>query len=450
MIPDLKKKIGRQVRLFRKRTPASREAHSRCSRIIPGGVGGNEYSFDPYPIEIDSALGAQLTDADGNSYIDCDTSSGTLILGHANRKVVQAISEAIDTMGTTMSPGPNQLELRYATQISDIFRSAEMVRFTSTGSAANQLAIRLCLAFRRGGKVGKFEGQFHGSFNYGIVSSSTPRGEWGPSAAPYPHACSRDIGEHDLYSSVVMPFNKLEESVALIRKHRRELSCVIMEAASGGYRAAARDFVRGIREITERYDIPLILDETGTGFRAGLGGAQEKYRITPDITTLGRIAGGGLPLGAVLGRRDIMALLKKGGGVIHRETAGGNVLSIAAGLATLNQLKREGTYVYLDKLVQNFRKVFEGLSQTYNIHFQLLSFASVMRPVFTGGRIVNYRDMFKEDALAHYLFSLFLINHGIYVIPGQPWYLCTALTKPDVQRSTEIIEAAFDYLSQPL
>jgi glutamate-1-semialdehyde 2,1-aminomutase len=453
MIPDLKKKLERQLRIFRKRTSVSRDAHARSGRIIPGGVAGNEYFVDPYPLRIDSALGAMIRDADGNSYIDCNNAYGTLILGHGNRKVVQAISEAIETLGTTVSPGPNQLELQYAMQLSDIIRSAEMVRFTATGTMANQLAIRLCLAYGKAGKVGKFEGQFHGSFSYGLISSRTPRGEWGPSYAPYPYPCSKDVGEHELYSTVVMPFNRLEETIALIKKHRRELSCVIMEAVSGGYRAASKDFIKGVRETTEKYDIPLILDETTTGFRVSLGGAQERYRITPDLTTLGKILGGGLPLGAVVGRRDIMELLipsKGEKGVFHSETSSGNVLSLAAGLATVNQLKREGTYVYLEKIAQTIKKEIEGLSQTYNLHIQPLSFTSIINTVFTGGKILNYRDMFKEDAAAHYLFDLMLLNNGIFVVPGQPWYLCTAMTKPDMQRTAEVIEAIFDYMSQPL
>ncbi len=451
MIQDVEKKISRQLRIFRKRTRASREAWARAKRILPGGVSGEDFFFEPYPLQIEHASGATIFDFDRNAYIDYNMASGSLILGHGNKGVHRALEDTMETYGTSAAGAPNPLELQLATDITDMVSSAESVRFTSSGTEANLLAIRIAMARGKRSKVAKFEGHYLGSFDYGLVSSSTPRGEWGPIRSPYPYACSLDIKEHALYSTVVMPFNKLEETEALIRKNRKELACVIMEAVGSGYRPAGREFMNGVRELTERYDIPLILDEITTGFRVGLGGAQEKYRITPDITTLGKILGGGMPIGAVAGLKDFMEPLnpgrKEGERVYHAGTYNGNSFSMAAGLATLNQLKKEGTYIYLDKITQTIRKEMEGLEQTYGLRAQVLGLSSIMNIAFTRGKITNYRDTFKADRKARALFDLCLANNGIFLFPNRPAFISTSITKPDLARTLEIIESVFDYMA---
>lgn len=451
MIIEAARKVSSQLRLFRKRTRRSREAWARSRKILPGGVSGEEFFFQPYPLQIEHAAGATISDVDSNSYIDYNMGYGSLILGHGNRRVGLAVEDMMEAYGTSVSGAPNPIELQLATEITDIVRSAERVRFTSSGMEANLLAIRIALARSKRTKVGKFEGQYHGSFDYGLISSDTPRGEWGPARSPYAYAGSRDIKDHTLLSTVVLPFNRLEETQTLIKKHRRELACVIMEPLGGGYRPAGREFVRGVREITEKYDIPLILDEITTGFRVGIGGVQEKYRITPDITTLGKILGGGMPVGAVAGLREHMDLLvpgrKAGYGLYHGGTFNGNSFSMAAGLATIYQLKREGTYIYLDKIAQTIRKEIEGLEQTYGLRLQVLGLSSILNLMFTRGKILNYRDIFKSDARARMLFDLCMLNKGVFVLPGAPLFLSTAITKPDLARTLEIIESTFDYIA---
>ncbi|MEM3852573.1 MAG: aminotransferase class III-fold pyridoxal phosphate-dependent enzyme [Methanomassiliicoccales archaeon] len=454
MIQDADKKLERQLRLFRRKTGGSREAILRAKRFIPGGVNGDEFLFQPYPLVLDAAAGATITDVDGNTFTDFYTAAGSLILGHAHKRVIAAISETLETMGTTLTGAPNVLESRLASQITDIVPSAERVRFTSSGHDANLLAIRLCLAARRGEKVGKFEGHYHGSFSYGVVSARIPRGQWGPVSAPFPYPSSAEIKEHELYSTVVMPFNRLDETISIIKQKRRELACVILEAVAGGYRVATRDFLKGVREITEKYDIPLILDETTTGFRVALGGAEERFRVTPDLATFGKIIGGGLPAGALVGKREMMDLLsasrKESKSVMHSGIFNGNPLSMAAGLSTISQLSKEGTYAYLDKMAQMIRRQIEGLSMAYGVPVQPLGLSSIINPFFTRGKVLNYRDSFKQDLAARYLFDMCILNAGIYVQPGQPWYLCTALTKPDIHHALEVLESVFDYLSKPL
>ncbi len=454
MIHDITRKLSRQLRIFKKRSASSREAWVRGRRIMPGGVSGEDFFFQPYPIQVEHASGAMIFDFDGNAYIDYNMAAGSLILGHGNRRVHQSLENTMETYGTSVTGVPNPLELQLATEITDIVRSAERVRFTSSGSEANMLAIRLALSRGKRSKVGKFEGFCHGSFDYGLVSASVPRGEGGPARAPYPFAASEDVSEHSLYNTLVMPFNRLEETALLIRKNRRELACVIMEPLGGGYRPAGRDFVRGVRELTEKYDIPLIFDEITTGFRVGLGGMQEKYRVTPDMTALGKILGGGLPVGAVAGLREFMDPLVPGRrgemSVYHSGTYNGNSLSMAAGLATLYQLKKEGTYPYLEKITQTIRKEIEGLEQTYGLRAQVLGISSILNLVFTRGKITNYRDISKADASARQLFDLCLANKGIFLFPGRPAFISTALTKPDLARTLEVMESTFDYMASPL
>ncbi len=451
MIVDAEKKLSRQLRLFRKRTAASREAWGRGRRFLPGGVSGEDFFFRPYPVQIEHASGAMIFDFDRNAYIDYNMASGSLILGHGNKSVHQAIEDTMDTYGTSVAGVPNPLELQLATEISDMVRSAERVRFTSSGTEANMLAVRLAMARGKRSKVGKFEGYYHGSFDYGLISSSTPRGEWGPVGSPYPYSGSRDVKEHSLYSTVVMPFNRLDETSSLIRRNRRELACVIMEPMGSGCRPAGREFIRGVREVTEKYDIPLILDEITTGFRIGLGGAQEKYGITPDLTTLGKILGGGLPVGAVAGLKEHMELLvperKEGEGVYHAGTYNGNSFAMAAGLATLHQLRKGGVYIYLDKIAQTIKKEIDGLEQTYGLRAQVLGMSSMINVVFTRGKILNYRDMFKSDSRARMLFDFCLVNRGIFLFPGRPAYISTSITKPDLAKTLETIESSFDYMA---
>ncbi|MBX8640712.1 MAG: aspartate aminotransferase family protein [Thermoplasmata archaeon] len=451
MQQDAERKLREQIRKFRKMTPSSREAWHRARRVLPGGVSGDDFASFPYPLQIEGAEAARIKDADGNSYIDYNMGSSSLILGHGDPKVMKAISSIFDSYGTNLVGATNPLEMQLATEISDIVRSAEMVAFTSSGTEANLLALRIAMGNRRKGKVAKFEGHYHGSFDYGLISCDTPREELGPARSPYPYSRSADIQEHTLYRTVVMPFNRLEETEAIIKKNRKELSCLIMEPVAGGYRAATRDFMRGVREITDRYDIPLILDEITTGFRLGLGGAQERYRITPDMTTLGKILGGGFPIGAVAGSRDLMDSLdryKKGAAeVYHGGTFNGNPISMAAGLATLSELRRGGTYAYLEKISQTIRKSVSSLDEAHSLNCQVLGLSSIINIVFSRGKIKGYRDLLRSDGAARKIFDIYLLNNGIFNTGGMPMFVSTAITKPEMRRTVEVIEGALRYMA---
>lgn len=451
MIPSIERKLREQLRLFRKRTPLSREAWHRARRILPGGVDGDDFASHPYPLQFESAAGAKVTDVDENEYIDYNMGFSSLILGHGDPKIRKAVSDIFESYGTNLLGASNPLEIQLATEISDIVRSAEKVRFTSTGTEANLLAIRIAMANRRKGKIAKFEGHYHGSFDYGLISSDTPRDELGPVRSPYPYSRSADIQEHTLYRTVVMPFNQLDETEALIKKNRKELSCLIMEPVAGGYRAASRDFIRGVRELTERYDIPFILDEITTGFRLGLGGAQEKYRITPDITTLGKIIGGGFPIGAVAGTRELMDSLDRyrngSSEVYHGGTFNGNPISMSAGLATLSELKRGGTYTYLEKISQSIRKEIAEEGQSCGLKCQVLGISSIINVFFTGGKIKGYRDTLRADRSARQLFDLCLMNSGIFNVGEKPMFVSTAITKPEMRKTVEAIGGALRYMA---
>jgi glutamate-1-semialdehyde 2,1-aminomutase len=294
---------------FDARTRKSAELFRKAEGVTPGGVSAGIKFFEPYPIYMKRANGSHIWDVDGHEYVDYLMSYGALILGHGAPAVKSALGDVLKSVGTTVMGTPSEAEGRFGGALRDLYHRDGMIRFTNSGLEATMLAVRLARAFTGKRKVAKFEGHYHGAVDRLLFSYAPEPGSSGPSSSPVPIADSADVGEALLTEALVLPFNDLASTERLLQRHRRELSCVIMEPFEEGVIPAEREFMKRLRGLTQELGIPLIFDEVKTGFRVRIGGASEYYRVTPDLTCLGKIIGGGLPVGAVVGDAQIMQAL---------------------------------------------------------------------------------------------------------------------------------------------
>jgi glutamate-1-semialdehyde 2,1-aminomutase len=411
------------------KTKRSRAYSERARRLLPGGVTAGVKYFDPYPIAMKKAKGCRLWDLDGNEYIDYCLSFGPLVLGHGHPRVIKAIRDSLQSAGTTMFGTPHELEAAYAEYLLDIFRPDGKLRFTMSGTEATIHAVRLARAYRKKPMIAKFEGHYHGGVDEFLVSHSPSREEAQESLVPV----SGSLGTPDyvLENTLVLPFNDLATAEARIRAHRERLACVILEPVERSFIEPDRVFLKGLREITAEHDIPLIFDEVMSGFRTTFGGAQHTYGVTPDLSCLGKIIGGGLPCGAFLGREDILDIADPSSSkFFHSSTFAGYPMAMASGLATLDELRRDGV---MSKLLATTGRVMSDIGETIReagVPAQVLGCGSVFSILFTNHAIRNYRDTLGADGERRRKLDLALLERGIFVKPEKPFYLSTAHDLP--------------------
>ena len=292
--------------MYMKRTRRSAELWKRASEVLPGGITANVKFFEPYPNFMRKAKGSRIYDVDDNEYIDYCLCLGPLVLGHGHPKVVEAIEKQLADNGTTMYGTPHELEIKMATELRRLVPCAEMTRFVGSGLEATLHAIRLARAYTRKVKIAKFEGHYHGAHDYVAVSVSPPLDLAGPDDSPVAVSNSAGLPEFILENTVILPFNDSASAERIIERNKDELAAVIVEPVARGFLPPDRDFLKGLRIVTQENNIVLIFDEIMTGFRLGLGGAQEHFRVTPDLVALGKVIGGGFPIGAFAGKSEIM------------------------------------------------------------------------------------------------------------------------------------------------
>lgn len=337
------------------RTTKSKSMYERCKKVQPAGVSYRYRYFKPYPFYVRKAVGSKLIDVDGNEYTDYWCTHFTMILGHSHPTVLQAINRQAENgwhFGLE-----HELEILHAEKICKHVPSAEMVRYTSSGSEANLFAVRLARTYTKRSKVAKFEGCWHGAFDPLHIAVKPPFNE--PLSGGITKASQED--------TILVPYDDLNGFLERVKGH--ELACVILEPVlgAGGMVPPQMEFLKGLREYCDQTDTLLIFDEVITGFRLGLGGAQGKFGVIPDVTVLGKIIGGGLPVGAVAGRREIMERMDhiRFSGVeyaYHGGTFAGNALTLTAGLATIEILERSSAYQRLASLGERARS---GLNQVF-------------------------------------------------------------------------------------
>ena len=408
---------------FRTRTRESKAYSGRARRWMPGGVTANVKYFDPYPVAMKRAKGCRLWDLDGNEYVDYCLSFGPLILGHGHPRVMKAIQNSLLSAGTTMFGTPHELEAAYAEYLLEIFRPNGKIRFTVSGTEATIHAVRIARAYRKRPMIAKFQGHYHGGVDEFLVSHAPPERE---SKDLVPVSGSTGTPEHVLKNTLVLPFNDLPTAESQIRSHAEGLSCVILEPVERSFIEPDREFLKGLREITTKYDIPLIFDEVMSGFRTSFGGAQHTYGVTPDLTCLGKVIGGGLPCGAFLGREDILDLADPSADrFFHSSTFAGYPTAMAAGLATLDELRRDGV---MSKLLTTSGRTMSEIEETIrdsHVSAQVLGCGSVFSVLFTAAPIRNYLDTLAADQESRRKLDFTLLERGVFVKPEKPFYLST-------------------------
>lgn len=450
---------------FQQKTTKSSELFNEAIQWIPGGVTANIKYFKPYPIVMEKAKGPYLYDVDGNEYIDFNLCYGTLILGHGHPEVTQAFYNHLIETGTIVYGTPHELEITMAQTLSELFPSIEKVRFTNSGLEATLLALRLAMAWTKRKKIAKFEGHYHGSHDQVLLNVNPTKRE----KNQRPDLTSDSLGLPDYYleNTIILPFNDIEQTAEILEKHQHEIAAVIMEPIQGGYIPPDPTFLKELRRITNDYQIALIFDEVKTGFRVGISGAQGLYGITPDLTALGKVLGGGFPIGAVGGRSEIMELSSPTKGVniltkdplefeesgerykplFHSGTYNGHPLVLSAGLKTIEILKGEHVYKKLESNTLRFQKGIEQLTESYGIPAQTIGVGSIFNIIFSAKPIQQIQDVLTSDLSLRKSLDDHLINRGVYLKPMNRFSMSTAHVATIVDQTLERFEAALNDLT---
>ena len=387
------------------------------------------------------AKGARLYDLDGNTYIDYVLSWGPMILGHAPTPVINAIKKAAG-QGTSYG-APTELEVDLARQIRHAFPSMEKIRLVSSGTEAVMSAIRVARGFTRRDSILKFEGCYHGHSDYLLAKAGSGLATLGiPDSLGVP----ADFAKHTLTA----PYNDIRTVQRIVKERGSQLACIILEPIAGnmGVVPPAPDFLQALRQLTIEHDILLIFDEVISGFRVSYGGAQDLYRIKPDLTVLGKIIGGGLPVGAYGGRKEIMDLIAPSGPVYQAGTLSGNPLAVTAGLATLKQLRAKGVYQKLEELSAALAKGVGEAAKKTGIPITQTRVGSMLTSFFTAGPIVDWNSAKLSDTKRYGQFFHKMLDQGVYLAPSQfeATFLSTAHTSVDIEKTIRAAHAAFKSL----
>ena len=424
------------------KTTKSQEIFAAAQNLMPGGVSSPVRAFKSVggqPIVFDHVKGAYIWDVDGNQYIDYVGTWGPAICGHTHPEVIAALHLALEK-GTSFG-APSVLENVLAEMVIDAVKSIEMVRFVNSGTEACMAVLRLMRAFTGRDKIIKFEGCYHGHADMFLVKAGSGVATLGLPDSP-------GVPKSVTSNTLTAPFNDLEAVLALFEENRDEIAGVILEPVVGnaGFIPPDAGFLEGLRELTHEHGALLVFDEVMTGFRIAYGGAQEKFGVTPDLTTLGKIIGGGLPVGAYGGRRDIMSMVAPAGPMYQAGTLSGNPLAMTAGIKTLELLHKPGTYEYLDKVT---KKLADGLLQIARETGHAAcggQISGMFGLFFTAGPVHNYEDAKKSDTSKFGRFHRGMLDRGVYLAPSQfeAGFTSLAHTESDIERT---LQAARDVMS---
>jgi glutamate-1-semialdehyde 2,1-aminomutase len=427
--------VEKEVAEYTAKTGRSRALHEEALGVMPGGNSRTTTFFDPYPFYIQRGQGAHIWDADGTDRLDFNGNYTSLILGHAHPEVVKAAQQAAEH-GLSF-PGPTEHEIRLAEMLKRRVPSVESLRFTNSGTEATMNAVRLARAFTGRAKIAKFEGAYHGTHDWVMVSVSGDPKAGGSKKRPKSVAWSAGLPPAVLKHVVVLPWNDAEACEQILEAEGANLACVIVDPlmCNAGLLPPAEGFLARLRALAERHGIVLIFDEV-ISFRVAPGGAQERCGIRPDLTTFGKIIGGGLPVGAFGGRADIMNFYdpRKGGPRIsHGGTFNANPVTMAAGVATLNALTPEA-YARLDALGERLRGGVTRLLAATRRRGQVTGAGSLFWLHWTAEALSDYRSARPRDAEAPLRVFMGLLNEGILLTQRGLGACSLAMTDEDVDR----------------
>jgi glutamate-1-semialdehyde 2,1-aminomutase len=415
----------------------SQELFERSKKLVPGGVNSPVRAFEPYPFFVRSAKGSRLFDVDGNEYIDYCLAYGPAILGHAPPQVISAVREQLER--GTLYGTPSEQEVEFAELICSLVPSAEMVRLVNTGTEATMSAIRVARGYTGRKGIVKFEGCYHGAHDSVLVKA-------GSGATTFGMPNSLGVPEEATRNTIVLPYNNVQAFEETVRRERENLSAVIVEPVLGniGVIPPREGFLESLRELTEEYGIVLIFDEVITGFRLALGGAQAYYGIEPDMTTLGKILGGGFPIAAYSGREEIMRMVAPSGKVYQAGTFSGNPVSVAAGLATLRFILDKKQTFY-SELENKCKSIVEPLKKTINdsgLKVQINNVASMFQLFFTEIPVQDYASGKTADNKKYMEFQGKLLKQDIFVPPSQfeTCFISWAHSERDLKSTVQAME----------
>ncbi len=425
-------------------TKKSQELYKKACEVIPGGVNSPVRSFkavDLEPLFISKAKGAHIWDVDQNQYIDFVNSWGALIHGHIHEDVIDLIQKSLTKGISYGASHENEIEL--AQIIVDNFPSIEKVRFVNSGTEAVMTAIRLARAYTKRNKIIKFDGSYHGHAD-SVLSMSSP----GMTTLGLP-ACA-GVTKNTASEAITLPYNNIPILETTLSKFPKEISCIIIEPVVGNCGVILPDesFLRCAREITKKHNCLLIFDEVITGFRLSLGGAQAIYKITPDITTLGKIIGGGMPIGAIGGRKEILDLLAPVGPVYQAGTLSGNPLSVACGIATL-KLLNEDSYKRLENLGSMLCEGIKKINEEKGIKLQINRAGSMFTIFFCETRIYDSNSAKKANTKLFGQFFRNMLSNGIYLVPSQfeSNFISTAHKEQDIKKTIDAYKKSIDSIT---
>lgn len=435
--------MSRFIEEFRRRTPGSAQAYERASRLIPGGVGSAIQFKPPYPLYLASSKGSRVWDVDGNEYIDYSLCYAAMVAGHANPVIVEAI-ERQARLGTLYGL-PTTLAADLAEEIMRRYPGViEMIRFTQSGVEATQTAIRLARAATGRRKIVKVEGQYHGGTDHLLVSiGGAPPEAMGPPEEPASTPDSAGLLPASTEHTVVVQFNDLAQLEAVFDRFDGDVAGVIVEPAmtNGGVIPPRPGYLEGLRELTRRKDAVLIFDEVKLGCRVAPGGATELWGVAPDLVTLAKAIGGGVPVGAFGGKRELMEQISPLGPCIHFGTYNANPLGMAAGLACLTKVLTDDAYKEMTRLATRLadgqREILRGLGATACVT-QITTLGGILFGV--GEQPRNFREAARCDAAAWDDYWFGMLARGVIPMGSawfEEWSISAAHTDEDIDRTLE-------------
>lgn len=419
----------------------SKAAYEAANKVIPGGVNSPVRAFravGDYPIFIESGQGAHVTDIDGNELIDFICSWGPLIFGHNDPVVQEAVMSAVQK-GTTFGM-PTEIETFMAEKIVELIPSIEKVRMVSSGTEATMSALRLARGYTGRDKIVKCGGCYHGHADHLLIQAGSGALTFGVPSSP-------GVPENIAHETLTATYNDIDSFKALFAEYQDEIAAVIIEPIPGnmGLILPEEGFLEALRELTKENGSLLIFDEVISGFRASLGGAQKRFGIMPDLTCLGKIIGGGLPVGAFGGRADIMDHLAPVGDVYQAGTLSGNPLAMKAGYTTLCELQKRNPYADLEARAKKLKEGLAAAADAHGVRATINQVGSLLTVFFTDRPVHTYADAQTSSVDQYRIFFQALLAESIHLPPSQfeCWFISTAHTDADIEKTIQAAEKAF-------
>ncbi len=423
-------------------TKSSKEIFERAKKAIPGGVNSPVRAFQSvnkeYPIFIKKAKGCKLYDEDGNEYLDMIGSWGPMILGHNYQEVLETVKSEIEN-GTSFGL-PTKKEVELAELVKSCYKGIDKIRLTTSGTEATMAAVRLARAYTGKNKILKFEGCYHGHSDSLMVKA-------GSGLLTFEHQDSNGITEGVMKDTITLPFGDIEKIKELIEKEK-DIACIIMEPipANMGLVETDKKYLQEVRDLTQKENIVLIFDEVISGFRVSLGGAAEYFGIKPDLITLGKIIGGGYPVGAFGGKEEIMNLVSPVGGVYHAGTLSGNPVSVSAGIKTISILKdRPEIYREINEKTKKIVEEIRELIEKYEIPATVNSVGSLYTIFFSKDKVQTLEDAINTDDKLYEIYFTTMLENGIIAPPSkyEAHFISLAHSFEDIEKILKTVEKAF-------